>query len=262
MHSLPLEPFWVQMGAAWKEESGWKIPAYFTKPEEEYQKLVSSVVLTDQSHRGKIKVTGNDRIDFLNRMLTNDIRSLAAWTSCRALFLSAQGKCLADFRVFVFEDFIMLDTEPELAEASIGLLQQFIITEDVQLKDMTRNYAHLGLEGSRAGQPATAGAVLLSPQASFSGERSAALFIPAENVEKIIAALLQEGFSPCGHDALQKRRLENKIPRFKKDFDETWFLNETGLEETAASETKGCYPGQEVVARLKTYGGVKKKLCL
>ncbi len=228
-------------------------------------------MLTDQSHRGKIKVTGNDRIDFLNRILTNDIKAVPVGQSCRALFLSAQGKCLADFRIFPFSDFLLLDTEPDLAEPSLTLLDKFIITEDVQLEDMTHGYVYLTLDGltalSRALSPTLrerekekALLTLMPPHASLSGKEVRALFIPVEGAEKTVDALLQEGLSPCGHDALERQRLENKTPRFKKDFDETWFLNETGLEETAASETKGCYPGQEVVARLKTYGGVKRRL--
>ncbi len=265
--TLPLAPLWQNHDARWKEDCGWDIPAYFTNPEEEYQKLITSAVLIDQSYRGKIMVTGNNRITFLNHMLTNDITAIKQNNSCRALLLSAQGRCLADFRVFAFNDFLLLDTEPQLSEASIKLLDKFIIAEDVQLKNVTPNYIHLGIEGPFAHnvflklskQPFEA-ISWMTQYVSFSGENAVALFMKPENAAKTVEELLQQGISLCGHAALERRRTENKIPRFKKDFDENWFLNETGLEETAASETKGCYPGQEVVARLKTYGGVKRSL--
>ncbi len=228
----------------------------------------SAAVLADQSHRDKIRVSGKDRTVFLNNMLTNDILFLKIGGSCRALLLSAQGRCLADFRVFIFNDFILLDTEPGLAKTSIVLLDRFVIAEDVQFADVTPDYAHLSLEGPAAGDiflklkfklPAHHAAALV-PTASFSGESEMAVFMTPQDKPQVLRLFQENGVAFCDEEAHERRRIANKIPRFKKDFDEGWFLNETGLEETAASETKGCYPGQEVVARLKTYGGVKRKL--
>jgi len=270
MPSLPLEFFWQSQKASWQEECGWKIPSAFSNPETETLTLTQKAALTDQSHRGRIKVTGTERVSFLNRMFTNDLTALQAGSGQRTFLLSAQGKCLADFRAFLAPDYVLLDTEPSLAPEALTRLDKFIITDDVRLEDITLSTLFLGIEGPETAalqsvlQTRFPGAALfgLSPNASLSGWPALHLLLPSTQADKA-ADILRETHIPfCGHGAFNKVRLERKVPRFKVDFDDTWFLNETGLEETAASETKGCYPGQEVVARIKTYKKTGKRLAL
>ncbi len=261
MRALPLENFWQAQGAHWIEEQGWKIPASFAGAELERASLTQTCGLTDQSHRGKILVTGNDRTAFLNNMLTNDIRAIADGSGKRTLLLSAQGKCLADFRVFAFENSLLLDTEPGLAADAIKLLAKFIITDDVILNDNTFDMIHLSFDGPQS--PAlfsklkalfTFGhTAVLDRHASLSGMPAVHLFIRTGDTAATAEKLKILDLTLCGHAAFEQVRLAQRIPRFKIDFDENWFLNETGLDKTAASETKGCYPGQEVVAKINTY---------
>jgi len=268
MPSLPLEFFWQSQNVTWLEEHDWKLPASFGTPDLEIRALTQNAVLTDQSHRGKIKVTGSESVSFLNRMLTNDLSSLAIGQGHRTFLLSAQGKCLADFRAFRAPDFILLDTEPSLAPDAIKLLDRFIITDDVRLEDITFSTLHLSLEGPQAENFRTAlqtrfphAAVFSLPQnASLSGYPALHLWLPADQARQAAETLQSLNIPYGAHTAFNTIRLERKVPRFKIDFDETWFLNETGLEDTAASETKGCYPGQEVVARIKTYKKVEQRL--
>lgn len=270
MPSLPLELFWQSQGASWQDEQGWKIPAAFGSTESEYNQLRQTFALTDQSHRGKIKVTGHERVSFLNRMLTQDISAIPSGSGQRALLLSAQGKCLADFRVFVAHDFVLLDTEPELAAEAIQRLDKFIIADDVVFQDITQTLIHLSINGPRAEDLRTTletrhaqTSLFSAPQTtSLSGYPAMHLFIPLDQADAAAATVQTLQLKPCGHAAFNKTRLERKVPRFKIDFDETWFLNETGLEETAASGTKGCYPGQEVVARIKTYKKLERRIFL
>lgn len=266
MHSLPLEFFWQSQNASWLEERGWKLPASIHPGDTETRALTQTAVLIDQSHRGKIKVTGTESVSFLNRMLTNDLNAITSGQGQRTFLLSAQGKCLADFRVFRAADFLLLDTEPGLAADGVKLLDRFIIADDVRLEDITLQALHLSVDGPKAEDFTTllksklpdATFFSLPQNASLSGYPSVHLFLPVEQTHLAAAALSHRPL--CGHTTFNKIRLERRVPRFKIDFDETWFLNETGLEETAASETKGCYPGQEVVARAKTYRKMEKRL--
>lgn len=268
MPSLPLESFWQSQGAVWMEERGWKIPASFGSPEAEKSALTQNAACTDQSHRGKIKVTGADRLSFLNRMLTNDLQAAILGGGQRTFLLSAQGKCLADFRALIAPDFIILDTEPALAPEAIQSLDKFIITDDIQLEDITLTVLHLSVDGPKADhyraffQSQWPQAVLfhLAESASLSGYPALHVILPLEQADKLIDSLNTHSIAFCAHTVFNQVRLERKVPRFKIDFDETWFLNETGLDETAASETKGCYPGQEVVAKIKTYKKMPKRL--
>ncbi|MBP9865576.1 MAG: hypothetical protein KBC91_04135 [Candidatus Omnitrophica bacterium] len=268
MTSLPLEFFWAAQNASWLDEHGWKLPAAFNTGGSEALALTQSAALTDQSHRGKVKVTGSESVSFLNRMLTNDLNAVSAGQGQRTFLLSAQGKCLADFRAFRAPDFILLDTEPGLAPDAIKLLDRFIITDDVRLEDITFSTLHLSLEGPQAENFRTAlqikfphAALFSLPQnASLSGYPALHLWLPADQTRDAAEILPSLKIPYAAHTAFNTIRLERKVPRFKIDFDETWFLNETGLEDTAASETKGCYPGQEVVARIKTYKKVEQRL--
>lgn len=267
MPALPLHSLWQSWGASFTEICGWPVPASFGDEKNERLSLIENAALTDQSHRGKIRVSGSDRIRFLNNMLTNDIQSIPSGSGKRALLLTAQGKCLADFRVFVFEECVVLDTEPGLAAESIRLLDRFIITDDVRLDDMSAVWMELVLDGPQSAALAEkikghGQAGFLEAAASLSGCPAVHFFIPADAAAQTASLLQSLRPHCCGHNAFDAVRREQKVPRFKIDFDETWVLNETGLEETAASETKGCYPGQEVVARIKTYKKDVRRLFL
>ena len=270
MHQLILKELWNTHKARWQEECGWEIPAAFSQARSEQAALNQDKALTDQSHRGKIRVSGSAAASFLNRMLTSDIQSLPPGTGQRSFLLSSQGKCLADFRIFKTPDYFFLDTEPGLAAEAIQLLDRYVITDDVSLTNITETWIHLSIDGSKAYQVSEnlkkelPGSFIfdLPETASLSGLPAVHWLADESLSAEIIQAILKLHFPFCGHQSFNQTRLKHKIPRFRIDFDETWFLNETGLEETAASETKGCYPGQEVVARMKTYKKDVRRLFL
>ena len=240
--------------------------------------------LFDLSLRGKIRVTGSDRTEFLHRMLTKDIKSLAAGRNTYAAFLTAAGKVLADMHVFVFAESILLDVEPGLEKKLIPLLEKYIITDDVKLTDETGRMGHFCLVGPEAERIA---GVILSPcigeipdarakdltrreilhfaqddteQKTF----ATTLLIPVERGEEFTKKILEVGktfgLKPAGRETYEILRIEAGILRYGQDISEDVTLSETGLDAIAADENKGCYPGQEVVARTKTYGGLQRKM--
>ena len=181
--------------------------------------------------KGKIKVTGADRVEFLHNILTNDIKILKPGDSCLAALLSPTAKVLALVDVLMLEDSILLATEPGFEKKTIELLEKFVITEDVKFQCHPRTI----LSGDLSATESSDGSA-----AKYGGDSR---------------------LKTCGNDTLgEVERIEKGILRYGIDVTEEVTLPETGLEEIAASETKGCYPGQEVVARTKTYGGLQRKM--
>jgi aminomethyltransferase len=283
-HQLPLNELWRSLGARFQRENDYEIPLDFKGVEHEYKAAQERAGLIDLSYRGKIRVTGADRVEFLHSILTNDIKSLKAGDGCRAMLLNATGKVLADFFVCVFSDFILLDTEISFASKWIKLLDAFVISEDVQLHDITEQWTHLSLRGPEAkkilGKFITDPIVLSKPFSHSTVHIQDVevililipsklphyqILIPTAMLLKVIktfldARILSE-MEPVGYDTAEILRIEAGELRYGKDITAEITLPETGLDETAASETKGCYPGQEVVARTRTYKGLQKKIC-
>lgn len=285
MPRVPLASFWENLGATLKKEKDWEIPSLFKDFASECRVVRKAVGLIDLSYRGKVEVTGKDRVLFLHNLLSNDIKSLGLGNGCYAALLTPQGRIVADVNVYAFASSFLLGMEPGLEPKVIGYLEKHRINEDVSLRDATNDWAVLSLQGPRS--EALVGALIHGPvmvneefhhtnfmileipatlvRRSITGEKGFHLLIPRDKVEPVAKRILEVGrvygLSPVGASAFEILRIEAGIPRYGIDMDETTLLPETGLEAVAASETKGCYPGQEVVARIKTYGGLQRKLC-
>lgn len=286
MPKVRLAPFWENLGATLKKEKDWEIPSLFADFASECGTVRKRVGIMDLSFRGKIEVTGRDRTEFLHNVLSNDIKSLGFGSGCYATLLNAKGQILADMNVYIFDNSILLETESGLEKKVIEKLSKLRVTEEVEFRDVTLERVILSLQGPKS--EALVGALILGPvmmvmnefqhthfslldttvtlvRRSVTGEKGFHFYIPHEKAESILKRILAVGglygIKPVGSNALEILRMEAGIPRYGIDMDENTLLPETGLEVIAASETKGCYPGQEVVARLKTYGGLNRKLC-
>lgn len=285
MPKVPLAVFWENQGATLKKEKGWEIPSLFKDFASECEAVRKGVGLLDLSFRGKIEVSGRDRVPFLHRVLSNDIQGLGLGKGTYATLLNAQGRILADMNVYVFANTVLLEVEGGLEEKVIGCLQKLHVTEDLEIKNVTEDWILLSLEGPKS-EPLV-GAFIHGPvmvveefshtnfllldtpatliRRSVSGEKGFHILIPRDRGEAIAKRIMEVGrlygISLVGMSAYEILRIEAGIPRYGIDMDESVLLPETGLESTAASETKGCYPGQEAVARIKTYGGLNRKLC-
>lgn len=284
MPRVPLAEFWEKQGATLKKEGDWESPSLFRDFASECEAVRRGVGLIDFSSRGKIEVTGRDRIVFLHRLLTNDIQSLGLGNGCYAALLTAQGRMIADTNVYVFANSVLLETEPGLEKKLREAFEKLHVTEEVTFQDVTSEWILISLQGPKA--EGLVGALIHGPvmvtqefhhtnftildtpatliRRSVTGEKGFHILIPKEKGEPIAKRILEVGrlygLKPVGLSAYEILRIESGIPRYGIDMDEKTILSETGLESIAASETKGCYPGQEVVARIKTYGGLNRKL--
>jgi folate-binding protein YgfZ len=235
--------------------------------------------LIDLSARGRILISGSEAVMFLNGLVTNDMKTLAVNTWMPAVFPNVQGRLLAAVRIIHREDGFLLDTEAATRETVVKLLERFTLAGDFRLADLTENTALLSIQGAQApeimaavfretpanlGRNAVAGVDWQGKQvtiirATHTAEDGFDLFAGATEMETLREAFIKAGAQPVGDAAVETLRLEAGIARYGIDMDETHVVTETNLDD-AVSFTKGCYLGQEIIARIKYRGHVARKL--
>ena len=265
------------MGARFGELAGHEIVDEYGSVEAEYLKLTQSAAAIDFSFRGRICALGNDRTKFVHGQVTNDIARLNVGEGCYAALVSAKGKLQSDLFVFALKDELLLDFEPGLTSTIIERLERYIIADDVQLVDVSEHYSLITLQGPDAAsllsRTSIFGEIPARPltwtsRALEEGEIYAMnnprlattgfdLYIPSAATQRI-AKLFPDW---CGFKAFEMARIEAGIPRHGADMDESNLAPEA-IQERAISYSKGCYIGQEVIARIRTYGKVAKALRL
>jgi len=238
-----------------------------------YQALWESAAWLDLSQRGRIRATGDDRLRLLHAMSSNAIEDLKPGEGARALFLDAHGHILADTHIWVFEDLVLLDTEPETRQSLAVHLEKFIIMDDVTLDDVTDTTAAFAVEGPGAKailekeigavpgdskQHLTAGGVTIVA-VSATGRPGYRLLIDAGGTDDLIRRLEAAGVIAASPEEVRVVRVENGIPRHMEDFFETTLPQESG-QMSCVSFAKGCYLGQEIVERVRARGEVKRQL--
>ncbi len=237
------------------------------------------------SGRGLVVVEGADRVRWLNGMLSNDVAALAPGrdrSGCYALLLTRIGRIVADVHVLLREGAFWLETEQTAVAPLLATLGKFIIADDVRLSEATRGWERLALEGPAASPifaVAAGEAPGLAPDAAdrfeiagtpiwagawgVSGEDALQLFVPAGRGVAVAHAVERAGAAhsllASGEDALEILRIEAGTPRFGRELSESVLPAEVGLAR-AISTSKGCYTGQEIVARMATKGGASHAL--
>jgi folate-binding protein YgfZ len=238
----------------------------------------------DLSNRGRVRVSGTEAVQFLNGLITNDMKTLAENHWMPAAFPNVQGRLIAAVRVIRLKDdetgkkpcsTFLLDTEAATRDAVLKNIERFTLAGDFRVTDVTGETALLSVQGKKAvdvvrtvlGEAATAmepnGACVTNEATVIRATHTAAdgfdLFVNADQAGNLWDALQGAGAQPVGYDALEILRIEAGLPRYGVDMDETNVVTETGLDD-AVSYTKGCYVGQEIIARIKYRGHVAKKL--
>jgi folate-binding protein YgfZ len=218
--------------------------------------------MIDRSERGKLALTGSQAKEFLAGQVTNDVEGLEPGRGCYAAFLTHKGKMQGDLRVLDLGDELWLDTERPALQALFDTIRRFKIGFDVELHKRTLERALLSLVGPRAREVAGAEQLPLEEHSSMRAERGGAdvvlvstadgvdVICAAEHADAVRTALLEAGAVEVPEAAGELLRVEAGRPRFGVDIDETTIPQEAGLNDRAVSFTKGCYVGQETVARL------------
>ena len=259
-------------------EPGKIAPAY-TNALEEYWTVRRAVGLADISHLGRLKITGKDRISFLNGLLTNDISQLKENAGQRSALLNSKARVLADLHLYAQPDSLLVDTGESPASHVKEILDRFIITEDVQVQDSSQDLVHVTVQGPKSAQAIkeVLGAEAqdlkqleqktLGPSIIISRDRTGQsgydIILPTLEAEPVWQGFLLHGgdigLNPVGSQALEILRLEAGYPKYATDVDENTIILEAGFKD-AINFNKGCYLGQEVVARATHIGRVNKQL--
>lgn len=296
----PLHASHLRLGATMSEHNGWSVPESYGDVSLEYAEVrEGGCGAIDLSSRGRILVSGTEAVQFLNGLITNDMKTLAVNSWMPAAFPSVQGRLIASVRVVRLKDegadknvspAFLIDTEAVTHERVLKTIERFTLAGDFRVTDITHQTAMLSVQGSkavdvvRAALSDKAADLLLNqsiqiawPQAdesgstpdsivsgvnvmraSHTGEDGFDFVVNANQAPGLWEALQNAGARPVGHVALEILRVEAGIPRYGVDMDESNVVTEA-LDD-AVSYTKGCYVGQEIIARIKYRGHVAKKL--
>ena len=245
-------------GAEHADDRGIVLPRHFGDAEVEYRALRDGAAVVDLGFRTLVRATGVDRVPFLQGMLTNDLTRLEPGRNRPALLLTIQGRVTADVRVATGDDALLLDVDVRARDAMTAALEKLIIADDVEL--VPAPAAMIGVEGPGASAVLERAAVAATVLRG--GDLGADGFVVHADpgvASRVWDALVGAGGCPCGMDAVEGRRVELGIPRIGLDMDESTLALEVPVD-WAVSQTKGCYLGQEVVARGTARGHVNRKL--
>jgi len=244
---------------------------------EQYAALTRGAGLVDFSDRTQLELTGADRAAFLHNLSSNEIRKLAPGEGCEAFLLNVQGKIVGHVLVFC-GDSLVLETVPGEAEKLLAHLDRYLIREKVTLQDRSGDWAELLLAGAEAAQRLqslgvtppqkllahvagqVAGHDVSLRAVEMAGAGSFLLSCERDELSAIREALLAAGFVACEEAAFDSARIEAGWPLYGRDLTADNLPQEIDRDRQALSFVKGCYLGQETVARIDALGHVNKTL--
>ena len=246
-----------------------------------YTDALPPLFYADRSPRGRLRLTGRDRQSFLQGMVTNDVLGLAPGDGCYAFLLDATGHVLADARVLCAADYLLLDVEPGTAEFVAATLEKYRIMEKCRIADASGEWAQIlvggigasallqslfGIEDTADWREAqNAPFAAMESEAESATDSLAArvhllpvpafdLYVPADMRSAVVARLTSSGAVAVSETDLETGRIEAGVPRMGVDMDARVLAPETGQEARAIHRRKGCYIGQEIVARIDARG--------
>ena len=258
---------------------------------DQYRALKEDAGFVRRSDRGRIALSGADRADYLQGLLTNDIVALNDGRGCYAAYLTPQGRILADVEVFCLQDQLLLDVHGSVKDMLLERFDQLVFTEDVTIADWTDAWVGYVVTGPAADRylataltdashaadsgdtsvtfndhecrrASIAGASLVVGRTDPIGAKGFDVWVEQPGAEALRRRLLEAGCAEVEHDAIEVVRLEHGRPTFPSDLNGDTIPLEAGIEDRAVSFTKGCYVGQEVIVRVlhRGQGRVARRL--
>ena len=258
-------------------------PASYSSVAEEYRALTEGVALLDRSHVGRLSLSGEDALDLLNRLSTNKLPDLAPGGGMPTVLTSNKGRIIDLLVVLMEDDRLLVQTAPETRQRVAEWVDLYTIMEDVSVRDLTEETVMPSLAGPKAagvlGEIAGVDASGLAPydsrrvdidgvetlvvRSDFAGVPGFDLLVASDEGARLWELLLargaEAGLTPAGTDALEPVRIERGVPAYTRELGEEFNPLEANLLDFISFD-KGCYIGQEVVARLDTYKKVQKRL--
>lgn len=255
-------------------------PISFSEKDFSLSQILENVTLCDRTHWGLLQITGCDRTRFLHNQSTNDIQSLSVGQGCNSVFVTSTGRNIDLVSVYVREEDILLLVSPSQNQILMQWMDRYIFPFDkVEIKDISQDYHIFTLMGNESKSLLSSWVdkeFLESPEFShklvriddikvmitvgcdlkFTGYN---LIISKENSSLIWQKITEKKVNLIGSETWEKIRILRGRPKINQELTDDFNPLETGLWQSVSFE-KGCYIGQETIARLNTYNGVKQKL--
>ncbi len=277
------------LGAQMVQVDGSTVPGRYTTVEEEYTAARHYAAFFDISHFGKLRLTGKDALDFLNGISTNDLKGMRPGMGKQTFFATEKGRVVDLCTVYAQQGSILLQTSPGNSEKVRKWIEKFIVSEDVKVEDVTHNFPMFFVAGSSAAEfikrvSHSSHRTLLDinkmprhnfirtffdtkeillARANIALGGGYIILVNPDDTEAIWNSLLEHakslGGSPAGLETFDVLRIENGTPLFPYELNEDTNPLEVNILD-AISDRKGCYVGQEVIARLQTYEKVRRRL--
>lgn len=280
----PLEALHRELGANLVERphlpDGVQVPADYGSFPDEVELLREECALVDRSWIDRLEIAGADRERFLSGMVTCEVRELGPAGGTYGFVTSRKGGVLADFALLSVDDAFLLELPAGRAEAVTDHLRGYILADRVEpkaaddlvpltlagpqakrrLRDLLGGSLPTGAELRWGHGPARIASVPVRvADRPLLGVDAWTVWVEAGRAEEVARAVLDAGVEAAGYDALDTVRIEAGVPLWGPDYDDSNLPQETGLDE-ALNFTKGCYLGQEVVARIHYRGGVNRRI--
>ncbi|HLZ42523.1 MAG TPA: hypothetical protein VKQ11_16255 [Candidatus Sulfotelmatobacter sp.] len=263
------------------EYRGATTAARFTDPQAEFAALRQGCGVYDLGYRAKIALTGDDRVRWLNGMVTNNIRDLAVGRGVYAFLLNPQGHILGDLYAYNRGDSLVIDTDSSQVETMLATFDHYIIMDDVEVKNLGTELTALGTAGPKSRQVLRAANVKIPELEALQlhtvqcececgclnctfvrGDTPLAesyeIWLTPEHAGPLWDALLKAGATPVGCEALELERIVSGVPLYGVDIRQRDLPQETE-QARALNFNKGCYVGQEIVERIRSRGAVHRK---
>ncbi len=255
------------------------LPLHFGDPREEYAAAVTGAALFDWSDHGLIELTGKDRVTFLHNFCTNDIKRLAVGHACEAFVTNVKGRILGHISIEASDTALRLDAGPGSPERLCAHLERYIINEDVTVADLSTEWGELLVMGPSAASSLSRDFADVTDlkslqhfeKQSVEGRTRVSRRDVGSQSAYVISALRGElgaiwnqlsraGVRPAGSAAWSALRIEAGLPIYGIDLTDENLAQEAVRTENAISFTKGCYLGQEPIARIDAMGHVNREL--
>ena len=229
----------------------------------------SGVTLYDASVGGRLVMRGGDRRSFLHNFCTHDIDGLADGESCEAFVTDMRGHVLGHLWVVAQPECLWLHSLGESVESLVSHLQKYVVTEDVVIEDVTERTSRVVLcgEGSAAAAERISeslseawGAALSQAAVAWLSPADVLLWLESEDGSDLPLAAMAAGVALGTPESFESRRIAALLPRFGLDIDSSHLAQEVDRDELAISFSKGCYLGQETIARVESRGRVNRLL--
>ncbi len=252
---------------------------HFGNPETEYVAARADAVVFDVSDRAQIELTGSDARKFVNNFCTNDINRLAAGEGCEAFVTNVKGGVLAHVFVFVSNDAVSIDTTPGIEASLLGHFDRYLFREDVRINSQTDEYGELLVTGARVGARLAScgidvdglnlldhrraerlGYGAIVRRVDWFARPAFLLSVDRARLGDLWGELTAATIRPAGAAAFHAVRIEAGFPLFGLDVSERNLAQEVARTQQAISFAKGCYLGQEPIARIDSLGHVNREL--